>query len=999
MASSVDARFFEGMAFRNIGPLQGGRVTTVTGVPSDPNVYYMGEASGGVFKTTDAGETWFPVTDGQVPLGSSGSIAVADSDPNVVFLGTGSDGVRSNVSIGRGVYRSPDAGATWSFVGLPDAGQIGGVRIHPTDPDIVWVAANGDPFRPNPERGVFKTTDGGANWRHVLAISDSTGAMDVEIKPGDPSVVYAWMSRLERKPWTIISGSLEGGFFKSTDGGDTFRQIENGLPTELIGKANLAVSADDPNRVYALIEAKPGSGVYRSDDSGENWYLASEQPAMIQRPFYYTTLGADPSDADIVYGGAEGFFKSTDGGQSFGRMGTPHGDNHDIWVNPNDGNTMIQANDGGAAVSFDGGANWTTQFNQPTSEIYGVWTDDRFPYRLYGAQQDNGTHIISMTANGGVRDDDWWSGPGCETGPIIPHPSEPSVVYGSCKGVYEYRDDRTGQTYNYRIGGESLYGNDARDLTWRFQRTSPMEVSPNDPEVLYYGSQFVHRTRDKGVTWETISPDLTWFPDCCQGASGEPITRDVTGEEFYSTLYQIRESLHDQNVIWTGANDGPFHITRDGGNTWTDITPPGLELGGRVQIIEPSPHRPGSAYYATHRYLLGDYNPYIYRTDDYGATWTLLTDGTNGIPADHPTRVIREDPDREGLLYAGTEFGMFISFDNGANWQSFQLNMPNIPITDMKVFRKDLIVSTQGRAFWLFDNLSALQQVGDQTAPDQVTLFAPRDGYRTTTRPEILGAVVQYYLPTRPTGSVTIDIADASGEVVGSYTGVAPPPTAQPAPDPNDPETAMMEGRIPALAAGGAGGRGGGRGGRGGGRGGFGGRGGGGGAGLSSVPANAGMNKFVWDMAHSSGQRMPPGTYEVRLTVDGQTQTQPINVLIDPNVAAAGYTAADLSEQFYHNISVAELADEWRVLDARVQAAVGSLSGAQATEMDQIADEMFTDPERYGRPGLEVQVSYLRGLTSGTDRKISRDAIARLATVRGEVEAMAARVDAILGGG
>jgi len=566
----------------------------------------MGVASGGLFRTTDSGETWVPITDGKVPLGSTGDVAVALSDPDIIYLGTGSDGVRSNVSTGRGVYKSTDGGDTWEFAGLYDVGQIGAVRIHPTDPDIVWVAANGDIFKPAPERGIYKTTDGGRSWRKTLFLSDSPGAMDVELQPGNPDVVYAWMNRIERKPWTIISGSYEGGFYKSTDGGETWKNVRAGLPTELIGKGNLAVMAAKPDRIYALVEAKPGGGVYRSDDSGESWQMVSDQPAMIQRPFYYTTLGADPTDADVVYGGAESFFKSTDGGVTWSRLSTPHGDNHYIWVSPNDGRVMIQANDGGANVSADGGLTWSTQMNQPTSEIYGVWVDDRFPYRLYGAQQDDGTHIISSVADGGERGVDEWPGPGCETGPLMPHPLYDNIVYGSCKGQYSVLDTETGQSRNYWIGAQSLYGNPARDLILRFQRVSPMEVSPHDPEVLYYGSQHVHRTRDLGVHWETISPDLTATPEGTQGASGEPITRDVTGEEFYSTLYGIRESVLEPGVIWVGANDGPFHVTRDNGNRWRDITPPDLAPGGRVQNIEPSPHRPGSAYYAVHRFLLGD---------------------------------------------------------------------------------------------------------------------------------------------------------------------------------------------------------------------------------------------------------------------------------------------------------------------------------------------------------------------------------------------------------
>ena len=646
---SSEAALFRGLQFRLVGPSRGGRVTTVTGVPSQPRTFYMGVASGGLWRTTDGGVTWVPLGDGKIPVASMGAIAVADSNPNVIYVGTGSDGVRSNVSTGRGVYKSTDGGETWQFAGLHDAGQIGGVRIHPTNPDIAWVAANGDAFKSNGERGVFKTTDGGKTWRKTLFISDKVGAMDVELQPGNPNVVYAWMSHLERKPWTIISGSKEGGFYKSTDGGDTFTRITNGLPGDLIGKGNLAVTAAKPDRIYALIEAKPGGGSTGRTTAAETWALINPQGSLIQRPFYYTTLGADPTNADVVYAGAEGFFKSTDAGKTFTSLRTPHGDNHDIWINPKDGNTLIQSNDGGANVSFDGGRTWSTQMNQPTAEIYGVWLDNKFPYNLYGAQQDNSTIIITSQADPFARED-FQGGPGCETGPIMPHPSNPDVVYGSCKGQFSVMNMRTGQSKNYWIGAQSLYGNPASDLIYRIQRTAPMATSPHDPDVLYYGTQYVHRTRDKGVTWERISPDLTARPDCCQGASGEPITRDVTGEEFYSTLYAIAESPLEKGVIWAGANDGPYHVTRDNGKTWTNVTPKDLPPGGRVQFIDASPHRKGSAYFATYRYLLGDYQPYLYRTDDYGKTWTRLTTGKNGIPGDWPTRVVREDPDREGLL-------------------------------------------------------------------------------------------------------------------------------------------------------------------------------------------------------------------------------------------------------------------------------------------------------------------------------------------------------------
>ncbi|MCG6988259.1 MAG: hypothetical protein LJF06_08770 [Gemmatimonadetes bacterium] len=962
MMSHVDPALFHGMHYRFVGPNQGGRVTTVTGVPSQPRTFYMGVASGGLFKTTDGGESWHPITDGQVPLGSSGSVGVADSDPNVIYYGTGSDAVRSNVSTGRGVYKSVDGGKTWSFAGLRDVGQIGELRIDPKDPNTVWVAAMGDIFKPSHDRGIYKTTDGGKTWHNTLWVSDSTGAMDVELQPGNPDVVYAWMSRLERKPWTIISGSHEGGFYKSTDGGEHFQKMMNGLPHGLIGKANLAVTAADPQRIYALVEAKPGDGLYRSDDAGESWTLVNTTPGIITRPFYYTALGADPSNADVAYMGAETFYKTTDGGKTLTVLRTPHGDNHDIWINPHDGNTMIEANDGGANVSFDGGRTWSTQMNQPTAEIYGLHIDHRFPMRLYGAQQDDGTHIISSVAEGGVENVDEWPGPGCETGPVVPHPSKPNIVYGSCKGQFEVMDLNTGQSKQYWIGAQSLYGNPASDLIYRFQRVSPMETSPWNPNIVYYGSQYLHRTEDMGVHWERISPDLTAHPAGTQGVSGGPITRDVTGEEFYSTLYAIAESPHQAGVIWVGSNDGPFHITRDDGATWQDITPKDLPPGGRVAFIDVSPHRPGSAYYAVYRYLLGDYAPYIYLTNDYGKTWKRLTDGTNGIPKDTPTRVVREDPGREGLLYAGTEFGMYISFDNGGHWQPFDLNMPQVPINDIQVRGNDLFIATQGRSIWAMDDISSLNQITPQTSTDAVHLYAPRDGYRTNVKPELLGPMIDYYLPKAPSGAVTVEILDAGGNPVSSYSSATRPRPRR---------------------------------GRGGGGGFFGRR----GPPPPTVTTDVGFNRMVWNVRDSDGITVPPGRYQARLTVDGASWTQPFSVLIDPRVERGGVSVDDLVDQYEHNRRMDAMVKEVRALVERVQTAMSSGNAATKRRLQPVADKLLTPPIRYSKPGLESQIGYLRGMTIRADQKIGQDAIDRYDELRKELDAVEAEANKVLGGG
>ncbi|HEX2094648.1 MAG TPA: hypothetical protein VHG28_19745 [Longimicrobiaceae bacterium] len=996
----LDPARLTGLRYRMIGPSRGGRVTTVAGVPGQPHTFYMGPTGGGVWKTTDAGQSWINVSDGFFQDAAGiGSIDVSPSDPDVVYAGTGSEGIRSNVSTGRGIYRSTDAGKTWSFVGLREMGQLGAVRIHPRDPNTVFVAATGSVFARNPERGVYRTRDGGRTWERVLFVSDSTGAVDVEFQPGNPDVLYASLWRGERKPWTVISGAREGGIYRSTDGGETWTKLGGGLPTGLFGKSNVAVSPADPRRVYVLIEAAPGGGLYRSDDAGDSWTRVSDYAQLITRPFYYTNITADPTNADVVYVGTEGFYKSTDGGRSWRTIPTPHGDNHDLWINPTNPEIMVQANDGGANVTLNGGRTWSTQYNQPTAELYQVYVDNQFPYRVYGAQQDNSTLIIpSLPLSASPPDDpiqSWRQGPGCETGPIIPHPTQPDTVYGSCKGQYSRMSLRSGQEKQYWVGAQSLYGNPGKDLILRFQRVSPMEISPHDPRVLYYGSQYVHRTTDEGVTWERISPDLTANePQYQQRPSGEPITLDVTGEEFYSTLYAIRESPLEPGVIWAGANDGPISVTRDGGRSWTRVTPRDLPPGGRVQTIEPSPHRRGSAYVAVLRYLLGDFRPYLYRTDDYGRTWTRLTPGTNGIPADHPTRVVREDPDRERLLYAGTEFGVFVSFDNGRRWQPFQLNLPHTPVTDLKVHRGDLVLSTQGRSFWILDNLTPLHQLHDSVAAAPAHLFRPREATRMRYRagfggaesarsdpsaPEYppAGAMIDYFLADTA-GTVRIDVLDAAGSPVRSFSSEGPGERA------GAPEQPGM--RAPTLEV----------------------------TGTPRLPKRPGLNRFVWDLSHPglwdpnpqrSGRNGPtavPGEYTVRLSAGGRTLTQRLAVRIDPRVARDGVTQTDLEEQLAHNLRVRDLVSEVnravaRLREARERLRSGNGDAGVLRRLDELERRLVAEPVRYGRPGLQTHITYLYGLTTQADQKVGRDATERYRVLRGELDHAQAELRALLG--
>ncbi len=991
---------FSGLEYRMIGPSRGGRVTAVAGHAAHPGTFYMGATGGGVWQTTDYGQTWRSISDGYFATGSIGAIRVADSDPDVIWVGTGSDGLRSNVIGGRGVYRSADGGETWEFAGLRDAGQIGAVLIHPDDPDLVYVAAIGHAFGPAPQRGVYRTKNGGTTWELVLFVSDSTGAVDLEFAPDDPRQIYAAMWRAERKPWTIISGSREGGVYRSADGGDTWRRLGGGLPDGLVGKSDLAVSAADPGRLYVLIEAEPGGGLYRSDDRGESFELVSTQDGLLNRPFYYTNVDADPSDADVVYVSNESFFRSTDGGRAFTRRSTPHGDNHDMWISPDDPDLYVQSNDGGANVTRDGGETWSTQQNQPTAELYQVNVDDRFPYWAYAGQQDNSTIMVPsmppFSAPGG-HTAHWRAVGGCETGPVVPKPGNPDIVYANCKGRFGRYNLATGQEKQYYVGAQNMYGHNPRDLPFRFQRVSPIEISPHDPGVIYHASQYVHRTSDEGATWETISPDLTANPPEGQVISGSPITRDITGEEFYSTIYAVRESPHEPGVIWVGANDGPIHLTRDGGRSWWDVTPDDLPPGGRVQNIEPSPHRPGKAYVAVYRYLLGDWQPYLYRTDDYGETWVRLTTGTNGIPADYPTRVVREDPDREGLLYAGTEFGIFISFDDGTSWQPLQLDLPVTPVTDIRVHRKDLVLSTMGRSFWVLDNLTPLHQLNGVDAGAPSHLFRPRDahrmrygaaGYRGRQpgEPEYPqpGAMIDYILREQPAGTVALEILDEEGVVVRRFTAAAASEEVQ--------RTPGMGGPPVRHAA-------------------------------PTPDTDRGMHRFIWDLRYpgpvnaESGEpegRGPlavPGWYSVRLTVGDWSAEERLRVLIDPRVAEDGVTEEDLQEQLALGLQVRDAISEARRAARQVDSARTALDAAHEEdragwtgaelelmqrELAVLDSALVTREGRYQQPMLLDQLQYLYSMLDRADQLPGRDAHVRYAGLRTALDGILSRLAGLL---
>jgi photosystem II stability/assembly factor-like uncharacterized protein len=935
------------------------------------------------------------MTDGQLPVGPVGAVEVAQTNPNIVWAGTGSSKIRSNISIGHGIYKSTDAGKTWSLMGLRDVGQIATIRVNPGNADEVFVAASGNPFMANKERGLWRTRDGGKTWKQVLFLTADLGAADVELQPGHPNVVFATMWHGLRKPWSIISGSKDGGIYKSSDSGETWTKLTDGLPHELFGRANVTISNAAPDRIYALIEAKPGSGLYRSDDAGAHWKLVNDSGRIITRPFYYDTIGVDPNNADAVWVGDESWMKSVDAGKTFKNMPEPHGDNHDVWINPLNSQYMIEGNDGGAIVSLDGGATWSSENNQPTAEIYQVAVDDQFPYRVYGAQQDNTTVIVpSLPLGNGLE---FREGPGCETGPIIPKLGDPNIVWGGCKGQFSRLNiSSNNNEQRYWIGGESLYGNEPPALTYRFQRVAPMEISPFDANTVYYGSQYVHRTRDGGVTWETISPDLTAKPAGTQYGSGEPITRDATGEEMYSVIYSIRESPLKRGVIWSGSNDGLVYVTQNDGKTWTNVTPPGIESGGRVQNIEPGRYKPGTAYVAMYRYLLGDFAPYIFRTDDYGKSWTKLTDGKNGIAADEPTRVVREDPDRPGLLYAGTEFGMYLSFDRGSTWKPFQLNLPHVAVTDIKLAHGDLILSTQGRGFFILDNLSVLHQLPASNAASTNTLYKPATAIRIPANgdsgrgPEgaqypLSGAQIDYYLASDAAEPLTLKILDPAGHVVRSFTSVPPPPRAARGEGEGgggDEEEGRFRQVWPTV-----------------------------------LEKTAGMHRFVWDLRYTgawmsatqpqaaNGPVAAPGSYTVELSSGSWTAKQPLTIAEDPRVTADGVTTADLTEQLQFQLKALALLSDVNHAVARIRAAQTKFKTNKTEDSDQakqlkaIADKLITPSIRYSQPALQTHVAYLYGEDNRTDQKVGKDAMLRYEALRKQLDSAVEDLNRVLGPG
>ena len=876
------------LRYRSIGPFRGGRVTAVAGIASQPYTYYFGATGGGVFKTTDGGVNWEPVSDGFFKTGSVGAIAVAESDPNVIYAGMGESPIRGNVSHGDGMYKSTDAGKTWKRIGLETTRHIARVRVHPKNPDLVYAAALGHTFGANKERGIYRSKDGGQTWQQVFTRGDKAGAIDLILDPSNANIMYAGFWQVLRTPYSLESGGAGGGLFKSTDGGDTWTEVTRnpGLPKGLVGKVGITVSPANPERLWAIIEAEDG-GVFRSDNAGATWTRTSDNRNLRQRAWYYSRIYADPRAAETVYVLNVQMHKSTDGGRTFTSVPTPHSDNHDLWIAPDDPARMIEGNDGGANVSFNAGRTWTEQ-DQATAQFYRVTTDDDFPYGIYGAQQDNSTiKIKSRSDDFAIGTSDWHDVGGGESGWIAPHPKDSNIVFaGSYGGLLTRYDHRTRQQREVNVYPDNPMGYGAEGMKYRFQWNFPVIFSPHDKSdngTLYTGGNILFRSGDQGQSWQAISPDLTRDDKAKQGSSGGAITKDNTSVEYYSTIFTVAESLVQRGVIWTGSDDGLVHVTRDAGKNWQRTQPQGIPEYIQINSIEASPHDAGTAYVAATMYKWDDFRPYLYKTADYGKTWQKIT---RGIPEDAFTRVIREDPHRRGLLYAGTETGMYVSFDDGANWRALQLNMPVVPVTDLTIHKRDrdLVVATQGRSFYILDDLSVLHAMRDDITRAGAHLFKPEDTYRTggaggfqlpatatvgANPPS--GVVVYYHLKNKvddKAGEVALEFLDAGGKLVKRFT--SRPPANVNAP------------------------------------GGTGATGSGGGAGFAGaneprLPTEAGMNRFVWDMRHrdatafpgmilwagsTRGPRVAPGAYTVRLTADGKTLAETFEVKPDPRVTA-----------------------------------------------------------------------------------------------------------------
>ena len=989
MTGSVDPRLLESLRWRCIGPPRGGRVVAAAGDPCDPMVFYFGAAGGGVWKTTDGGTYWEPVSDDYFNTAAVGALAVSESDPNVVYAGTGESCIRGNVTHGDGVYRSTDAGKTWKHVGLTDTRHIARIRVHPTNPDLVYVAALGHAFGSNEERGVFRSKDGGDTWEKVLYKSEKAGAVDLCLDASNPRIMYAAVWETLREPFSFTSGGPDSGLYKSTDGGDTWTDItgNQGLPEGTKGRIGVAASPAKPGRVWAIIEAEK-RGLYRSDDGGDSWEHVSDDGNLMQRPWYYSHVYADPQDANTCYVLTLNMWKSTDGGKSFVRVTTPHGDNHELWIDPRNPKRMIQGNDGGACVTFNGGETWSTIYNQLTSQFYHLTTDDQFPYRVYATQQDNSAvSVPSRTNTGAIPWSDCYAVGSSESGHIAVDPKDPNIVYsgaiGSSPGggdsLLRY-DHSIRQTRIVSVWPEYQWGTGVEDHKYRFQWTYPIVFSPHDPDVLYVTGQYVFRSDNAGESWEIISPDLTRGDESKMGASGGPLTLDTTMVEHYGTIFAFAESPHEKGVFWVGSDDGLVHISRDGGDSWDNVTPGDLPEWTRIDIIEVSPHDPATAYISATRYKWDDNRPFLYKTKDYGQSWTTITDG---IPENDFTRVIREDPTTRGLLYAGTETRVYVSFDDGCCWQTLRGNMPITPISDLVVKGDDLVVATNGRSFWILDDLPAVRQLSGADAESEATLLQPGPAFRDPHpvgggRPggegknymlglgyggafyekadpygelkRVMldcgenppsGVVVHYYLKEKPEEEAKLTFLDAEDNEIKSFTS----------------KKADAEGSATTKTGNVK-------------------------QGEPKVRAEPGMNRFIWDTRYPGatkpkiddvdvhgfdGPVAPPGTYKVRLDVGGTSQTEELEIRRNPEADA---TDEDLREQFDLLIRIRDKVSETYAAANRIASVRGQVDAWVARTTGDSAKDAVSAAADELKGKLEAVDSELvqRDTLGGVDR-------------------------------
>ena len=865
-STSPIEKYYDALEWRHVGPFRGGRSCAVTGVPGKPNLFYFGATGGGVWKTLDGGRSWENISDGYFG-GSTGSIAVAESDHNTIYVGGGEKTVRGNVSYGYGIWKTQDAGKTWESVGLKNSRHVSRIRIHPQNPDVVYAAVMGNLFAPHAERGVFKSTDGGKNWKKTLFINDEVGVVDLCLDPTNPRTMYASSWRIKRTPYSLESGGEGSGLWKSTDSGETWTEItrNEGLPEGIWGISGVAVSHQNSDRIWALIENDKG-GVYRSDDGGETWEKLNESRSLRQRAWYYTRIYADTEDEDKVYVVNVNYHKSTDGGKTFKSARAPHGDHHDLWIAPEDPNRMIIGDDGGAQVTFDGGETWSTYHNQPTTQFYRVTTDNDFPYRIYAAQQDNSTvRIAHRTDGNSITADDWEPTAGGESAHIAVDPDNPNIVYGgSYDGFLTRVDHDLGTVRAVNVYPDNPMGHGAEGMKYRFQWNFPIFFSRHDSDVLYTGSNHLHRTTNEGQTWEIISPDLTRNDPDKLKSSGGPITQDNTGVEYYCTIFAADESPIEKGLIWVGSDDGLIHVTKDGGENWDNVTPSGMPEWMMINSVDPSRHDAGTCYVAGTKYKDGDFKPYLYKTTDYGKSWSKIT---NGIPNDHFTRVVREDHTVKSLLYAGTETGMYISYNDGQQWYPMQLNLPIVPITDLTIKDNNLIAATQGRGLWIIDDLTAIHQSLNIGSEKSNKLYAPLDSWRYggSQNKKIKGAGMNhpsgvmsfYYLESwDEKDTLNFTIKDQNGDEIRTYST-------------HSDDKALK---------------------------------------LKDI--EAGSNLFVWNMKYEdakkfdkmimwwgsmAGPKAVPGTYSITMSHNGNELTQPFKIKANPKI---GIGQEDLQKQF-----------------------------------------------------------------------------------------------------